>query len=136
MDVGRSINPAIDSGQVQGAFLQGYGLFMREELIWSDKGELLTCGPGMYDIPRVQHIPREFNIHLLENSENPKAVFSSKGIGEPPLLLAASVYFATKEAIRSARKDSGLAVDAFQLDCPATAKRIRMACGNQFKLSD
>ncbi|XP_070572690.1 xanthine dehydrogenase/oxidase-like [Ptychodera flava] len=136
MDAGRSINPAIDTGQIQGAFMQGYGLFMREELIWSDKGELLTCGPGMYDIPRVQHIPREFNIHLLENSENPAAVFSSKGVGEPPLFLASSVYFATKEAIRSARKDSGLAEDEFQLDCPATAKRIRMACGNQFYLSD
>ncbi|XP_070572676.1 xanthine dehydrogenase/oxidase-like [Ptychodera flava] len=136
MDVGRSINPAIDTGQIHGAFMQGYGLFMREELLWSDKGELLTCGPGMYDIPRVQHIPREFNIHLLENSENPTAVFSSKGIGEPPLFLASSVYFATKEAIRSARKDSGLAEDDFQLDCPATAKRIRMACGNQFNLTD
>ncbi|XP_077994389.1 xanthine dehydrogenase/oxidase-like [Glandiceps talaboti] len=132
MDVGRSINPSIDIGQIEGAFLQGYGLFVTEELRWSDKGELLNCGPGMYNLPRVRHLPREFNVHLLPNSDNPEAVFSSKGIGEPGLLLGASVIFAIKEAIRAARLEIGLKED-FDLVSPATQETIRMACGDQLK---
>ncbi|XP_077994202.1 xanthine dehydrogenase/oxidase-like [Glandiceps talaboti] len=132
MDVGRSINPAIDIGQIEGAFLQGYGFFVTEELRWSDKGELLNCGPGMYNLPRVRHLPREFNVHLLPNSDNPEAVFSSKGIGEPPLYLASSVFFAIKEAIRAARLEIGLKED-FDLMSPATQENIRMACGDQLK---
>ncbi|XP_077867721.1 xanthine dehydrogenase/oxidase-like [Saccoglossus kowalevskii] len=120
---------------IEGAFLQGYGLFMTEELHWSDKGQLLSTGPGTYNVPRVQDIPREFNIHLMPNSDNPKAVFSSKGVGEPPLVLAASVFFAVKEAIRSVRMNTKGDSTDFQLDTPATAQRIRMACGDCFELS-
>ncbi|XP_070561567.1 xanthine dehydrogenase/oxidase-like [Ptychodera flava] len=130
MDCGRSLNPAIDIGQIEGAFVQGYGYFMREEIMWSDKGELINSGPGMYRLPRVQDIPREFNVEILKNSDNPCNIYSSKGIGEPPLSLAVSAFFALKEAIRSARRDIGIEED-FSLDAPAVPRRVLQACGNQ-----
>ncbi|KAG5676847.1 hypothetical protein PVAND_006654 [Polypedilum vanderplanki] len=127
MDVGSSLNPAIDIGQIEGAFIQGYGLFVLEELIYSPTGTLYSKGPGMYKIPGFGDIPAEFNVSLLTGSSNPRAVYSSKAIGEPPLFLASSVFFAIKEAIGAARIEEGLESD-FQLLCPATSSRIRMAC--------
>ncbi|KAF2363866.1 CO dehydrogenase flavoprotein C-terminal [Trinorchestia longiramus] len=105
MDVGKSLNPAVDIGQIEGAFLQGQGLFTLEELRYSPEGELLTKGPGTYKLPGVQDIPCELNVTLLREAGNPKAVYSSKAIGEPPLFLAASVFFAIREAIAAARSD-------------------------------
>ena len=78
MDVGESLNPAVDIGQIEGAFIQGYGLFTLEEILFSPKGHLLTKGPGMYKIPSVNDIPQVFNVSLLRGSPNPKAVYSSK----------------------------------------------------------
>ena len=127
MDLGESINPAIDIGQVEGAFAQGYGLFMMEQMIHSPEGLLLTRGPGAYKIPGFGDMPTEFNVSLLRGAPNPKAVFSSKAVGEPPLFLAASVFFAVKEAVRAARIERGLS-KKFTLHAPATAERIRMAC--------
>lgn len=127
MDVGESLNPAIDIGQIEGAFAQGYGLFMLEQMIHSPDGVLLTKGPGAYKIPTFGDMPSEMNVSLLRGAPNPRAVFSSKAVGEPPLFLAASVFFAVKEAIRSARVERGLS-NKFRLDAPATAERIRMAC--------
>merc|ERR1711997_777067 len=77
-----------------------------EQLCHSQKGELLTRGPGAYKIPAFGDIPREFNVSLLRGSSNPRAVFSSKAVGEPPLFLASSVFFAIKDAIQAARKHS------------------------------
>ena len=130
MDVGESINPAIDIGQIEGAFAQGYGLFMMEQMMHSPDGVLLTRGPGAYKIPGFGDMPSEFNVSLLRGAPNPRAVFSSKGVGEPPLFLAASVFFAVKEAIRSARVERGLS-KKFTFDAPATAERIRMACEDE-----
>ncbi|KAG7154629.1 Xanthine dehydrogenase/oxidase-like 2 [Homarus americanus] len=127
MDVGDSLNPAIDIGQIEGAFTQGLGLYTMEELCYSPEGVLLTRGPGTYKIPGFQDIPKEFNVSLLRGAPNPKAVFSSKAVGEPPLLLAASVFYAIKQAVGAARADQGLH-PVFQLDAPATSARIRMAC--------
>merc|ERR1712020_611020 len=96
-DLGESINPAIDVGQIEGAFIQGYGLFVMEQLLHSPStGRLLTKGPGAYKIPGFGDIPSEFNVSLLRGTPNPRAVFSSKAVGEPPLFLAASVFFAVK----------------------------------------
>lgn len=128
MDVGESINPAIDIGQIEGGFMQGYGLFIMEQLVHSPEGVLFTRGPGAYKIPSFSDIPNEFNVSLLRGSSNPKAVFSSKGIGEPPLFLASSIFFAIRQAIKAARKEVGLEKVHFQLDSPLTAERIRMAC--------
>ncbi|CAH2108386.1 unnamed protein product [Euphydryas editha] len=127
MDLGESINPAIDIGQIEGAFIQGYGLFTMEELIYSPTGTLYSRGPGAYKIPGFGDIPQEFNVSLLKGAPNPRAVYSSKAVGEPPLFLACSAFFAIKEAIRAARMDAGVPLD-FYLESPATSARIRMAC--------
>lgn len=78
MDVGQSLNPAIDVGQIEGAFMQGYGLLTLEELVYSPKGVLYTRGPGTYKIPGFSDIPKKFTVSLLKGSDNPRAVYSSK----------------------------------------------------------
>lgn len=80
MDLGTSINPAIDIGQIEGGFTQGYGLFTLEEMIYSSNGAILSKGPGMYKIPGFSDIPGEFNVSLLKGVSNPRAVYSSKVI--------------------------------------------------------
>lgn len=80
MDIGESLNPAIDIGQIEGAFMQGYGFFTMEEVLFSPNGEVLTKGPGMYKIPGFSDIPKEFNVSLLKGAPNPRAVYSSKVI--------------------------------------------------------
>ncbi|XP_076044857.1 xanthine dehydrogenase/oxidase-like [Oratosquilla oratoria] len=127
MDVGESLNPAIDIGQIEGAFMQGLGLLTLEELRFSNSGVLLTRGPGAYKIPGFDDIPKEFNVSLLRDSPNPKAVYSSKAVGEPPLLLATAVFLALRDAVAARRKDFGLKED-FQLNSPATVERLRLAC--------
>ncbi|WVZ57391.1 hypothetical protein U9M48_007782 [Paspalum notatum var. saurae] len=134
MDLGFSINPAIDIGQIEGAFIQGLGWAAMEELKWGDKnhkwirpGHLFTCGPGSYKIPSVNDIPLNFKVSLLKGVPNPKAIHSSKAVGEPPFFLGASVLFAIKDAIFAARAEEGH-LDWFPLDNPVTPERIRMAC--------
>lgn len=131
MDLGSSINPAIDIGQIEGGFMQGYGLFTLEEMIYSPTGTVFTRGPGAYKIPGYADIPAEFNVSLLTGAPNPRAVYSSKAVGEPPLFLGSTVFFAIKEAIKSARLDENIDGD-FVLNSPATAARIRMACTDKF----
>ncbi|GME41738.1 Xanthine dehydrogenase [Neofusicoccum parvum] len=91
MDVGRSINPAIDYGQIEGAFVQGQGLFTTEEMLWHRaSGQIFTRGPGAYKIPGFRDIPQEFNVSLLKdvNWENLRTIQRSRGVGEPPLFMA------------------------------------------------
>lgn len=128
MDVGTSLNPALDVGQVEGAFLQGVGWCTTEQIVpFRGSGALYTRGPGTYKVPGPGDVPTDFRVSLLKNSKNPFAVFSSKGLGEPPLYLGISVMFAIKDAVRSARKDAG--IDGyFQMTLPATCERIRLAC--------
>lgn len=80
MDVGESINPAIDIGQIEGAFVQGYGFHTMEEMLFAPSGEVLSKGPGTYKIPGFSDIPKEFNVSLLKGAANPRAVYSSKVI--------------------------------------------------------
>nr|XP_046237719.1 xanthine dehydrogenase/oxidase isoform X2 [Scatophagus argus] len=131
MDVGHSLNPAIDIGQVEGAFMQGLGLFTLEELHYSPQGVLLTRGPGSYKIPAFGDIPTHLTVSLLRDAPNDKAIFASKAVGEPPLFLAASVFYAIKDAISAARAESGLS-GPFRLDSPASAERTRNACCDRF----
>lgn len=135
MDCGDSINPALDVGQVEGGFVQGMGWVALEELKYGDPdhkwirpGTLFTAGPGTYKIPTANDIPLEFNVTLLHNAPNPRAVASSKAVGEPPFLLANSVFFAIKDAVCAARAGNGLDTD-ITMDSPATPERVRMACG-------
>ncbi|KAM4693535.1 xanthine dehydrogenase/oxidase isoform 2-T2 [Discoglossus pictus] len=135
MDVGTSLNPAIDIGQIEGAFVQGLGYFTLEELKYSPDGYLYTRGPGMYKIPAFGDIPTEMNVSLLRDCPNNKAIYSSKAVGEPPFFLSASIFYAIKDAITSARAESGH-TGSFRLDSPATPERIRNACIDDFtKLS-
>ncbi|CAL4915113.1 unnamed protein product [Urochloa decumbens] len=134
MDLGFSINPAIDIGQIEGAFIQGLGWVAMEELKWGDNnhkwirpGHLFTCGPGAYKIPSVNDIPLNFKVSLLKGVPNPKVIHSSKAVGEPPFFLGSAVLFAIKDAIFAARADEGHR-EWFPLDNPATPERIRMAC--------
>lgn len=132
MDVGRSINPAIDYGQVEGAFIQGQGLFTIEESLWTRDGQLATRGPGNYKIPGFSDIPQEFNTTFLQGHtwKSLRSIQSSKGVGEPPLFLGATVLFALREAVVAARRMNGVK-EYLELESPATAERLRMAVGDK-----
>ncbi|KAH0852828.1 LOW QUALITY PROTEIN: hypothetical protein HID58_093669 [Brassica napus] len=139
LDLGYSLNPAIDIGQIEGAFVQGLGWVALEEVKWGDAahkwikpGNLVTCGPGNYKIPSINDIPFNFNVSLLKGNPNSKGIHSSKAVGEPPFFLASSVLFAIKDAVKAARAEVGLGSEWFPLDTPATPERIRMACFDEF----
>ncbi|XP_033751448.1 xanthine dehydrogenase/oxidase-like [Pecten maximus] len=127
MDVGKSLNPGIDIGQIEGAFVQGYGWLTSEEIVVKADGRYNVTGPVDYKIPNVKDIPREIKVSLLKDCPNEKALYSSKAIGEPPLLLSISVYLALRDAINTARKDAGLS-PVSGLDIPLTAEVIRSVC--------
>ena len=100
-DAGHSINPAIDIGQIEGAFIQGAGWLTTEELWWDEKGRLMTHAPSTYKIPAVNDCPEDFRVALFKNKNVEDTIFRSKAVGEPPLLLAFSVIFAIRDAIAS-----------------------------------
>lgn len=100
-DAGNPINPAIDKGQIEGAYIQGMGWLTSEQLVWNDKGRLTTHAPSTYKIPAVSDVPVEFNVELFENSNVQETILRSKAVGEPPLLLAFSAFFAIRDAIAS-----------------------------------
>ena len=136
MDLGKSVNPAIDIGQIEGAFIQGFGWCTMEELIWGDNdhkwvrtGHLFTRGPGTYKIPAFNDVPLDMRVHLYD-SINSYAVHSSKAVGEPPFFLGCTVFFALKDAIRAARLENGV-TEYYPLNLPATSERIRMACSDE-----
>uniref|UniRef100_A0A673CXA8 xanthine dehydrogenase n=1 Tax=Sphaeramia orbicularis TaxID=375764 RepID=A0A673CXA8_9TELE len=131
VDIGRSVNPSVDIGQVEGAFMQGLGLYTLEELKFSPSGLLYTRGPSQYKIPAVCDVPLSFNVYLLPDSYNPHAIYSSKGIGEPVVFLGSSVFYAIKDAVAAARSQSGLA-GPFPLDSPATADKACLASASHF----
>jgi xanthine dehydrogenase large subunit len=98
-DVGSSLNEEIDKGQVFGGFIQGVGWCTTEEIKWDEKGNLLNHSPDTYKIPTIQDIPSDFRVELLEGYPNPNTIRSSKAVGEPPLMLAFSVWLAIKDAV-------------------------------------
>ena len=132
MDIGRPINPAIDIGQIEGAFTQGLGWSVLEEpLVSPTTGFLFTRGPGMYKIPGFRDIPIDFKVEVLNNSYNDKAIKGSKAVGEPPFFLGASCYFAIRDAIKNHREINGI-TGHFRMDSPCTSERIRMNCVDEF----
>lgn len=119
-DCGRSLNPAIDRGQIEGAFVQGLGWLTCEEL-WSDaQGRLRTLGPSTYKLPGSRDVPPIFKIRLLDIPARADTILRSKAVGEPPLLLATAVWNALKDAIGTT-----------DLDLPATPERILAAINPQ-----
>ena len=123
-DVGRSLNPAIDIGQVEGAFIQGMGWLTMEELVWHPKtGLLMTHAPSTYKIPTANDCPADFRVRLFENANVEDSIHRSKAVGEPPLLLPFSVLFAIRDAI------SAVGEHRFDppLSAPATGEAILRA---------
>ncbi|CAB3775961.1 putative xanthine dehydrogenase subunit D [Paraburkholderia caffeinitolerans] len=119
-DAGDSLNPALDVGQVEGGFIQGMGWLTTEELWWKPDGKLMTHAPSTYKIPTVNDTPVEFNVKLFKNSNVENSIHRSKAVGEPPLLLPFSVFFALRDAVAS------VADYRFNppMNAPATAEEI------------
>jgi len=124
-DVGRSLNPAIDIGQIEGGFVQGMGWLTSEELVYDSDGRLLTHAPSTYKIPVASDVPEDFRVTLFDNENHEPTIYRSKAVGEPPLMLATSVFAAIADAIHSVRP--GMPV---QLDAPATPESIVRAVGD------
>ncbi|CAG8618143.1 10822_t:CDS:10 [Funneliformis mosseae] len=137
MDIGRSLNCAIDLGQIEGAFVQGVGWCTIEETLFFPNGQIFTKGPGNYKLPGFRDIPQDFRISTFRNAEYPnlKTIHSSKGVGEPPLFLGSSVFFAIRDAIKSVRKANDNN-EVVVLRSPATSERIRMACMDELVVTN
>eukprot|EP00743_Colponemidia_sp_Colp-15_P003976 GILK01004288.1.p1 GENE.GILK01004288.1~~GILK01004288.1.p1 ORF type:complete len:1351 (-),score=243.88 GILK01004288.1:135-4187(-) len=126
-DCGQSLNPAVDVGQIEGAFVQGIGFYLNEE-IYYHLGNIENNGTWDYKPPFSADIPIEFNVSFLKDSPNPVGIFRSKASAEPPLMLSASVLFAVKEAIYEARKEMGMN-GTVNIQVPAIPQRIQLALG-------
>ncbi|KAJ1956132.1 hypothetical protein EC988_001510 [Linderina pennispora] len=127
MDVGRSLNKAVDIGQIEGAFMQGVGWCTTEELMLdTSSGALSTNRLGLYRVPTCMDIPRDFRVAILEGVEykHLNNIHSSRAVGEPPLFLGSSVFFGLREAVKAARASHS----TLHMDIPATVETLRMAC--------
>jgi xanthine dehydrogenase large subunit len=127
-DVGDSLSPMIDIGQVEGGFVQGAGWLTLEDLRWDtsdgpNRGRLQTQAASTYKLPSFSEMPEEFNVTLLENATEEGAVYGSKAVGEPPLMLA----FSVREALRQAAAAFGAAGVSVDLACPATPEAVYWA---------
>ncbi|KAL0390714.1 UNVERIFIED_CONTAM: Indole-3-acetaldehyde oxidase, partial [Sesamum calycinum] len=134
-DCGQSMNPAVDLGQIEGAFVQGLGFFMLEEYLANEDGLMITDSTWTYKIPTLDTIPKQFNVEVLNSGHHQNRILSSKACGEPPLLMAVSVYCAARAAINEARKqlkswgaDEGID-PTFLLDVPATTPVVKQLSG-------
>ncbi len=122
-DHGRAINPAIEKGQIEGGFVQGAGWLTIEEVNWKSNGELTTHSPSTYKIPAVNDMPEKFNVKIFKNLNKENVVNKSKTTGEPPLMLAMSVFFAIKDAIASVGNYTKIP----KLNAPATPETILLS---------
>jgi xanthine dehydrogenase large subunit len=122
-DVGTSINPAIDIGQIEGGFIQGMGWLTTEQLVWTDTGHLATHAPSTYKIPATGDVPEHFKVDLWHEPNREDNIFGSKAVGEPPLMLAISVF----EALRDAIASTAPANSRVKLVAPATAEHVLKA---------
>ncbi len=122
-DCGRSLNPAIDLGQIEGGFVQGMGWLTAEELVWDEAGRLRTHAPSTYKIPTATDVPADFRVALFDGPNREATIYRSKAVGEPPLMLAVSVFAAIADAIASLAPGKPVPLDA-----PATPEAILFAC--------
>jgi len=127
-DVGKSLNPAIDIGQIEGGFVQGAGWLTTEELVWNDKGRLTTHAPSTYKIPACSDRPQVFNVNLWKRGINQaKTIHRSKAVGEPPLMLGIAALMALSDAVAACGDGSVYPA----LDAPATPERLLLAVDQQ-----
>ncbi len=129
--MGRSLNPAIDEGQIEGGFIQGMGWLTMEELVYSDRGQVLTHAPSTYKIPCASDRPDDLRIALFGQDNQEDTIFRSKAVGEPPFMLAISVHSALAHAVSS----FGPAEHWPELHAPATAEEVLRAIHRQRALS-
>jgi xanthine dehydrogenase large subunit len=122
-DVGDSINPAIDIGQIEGGFVQGMGWLTTEELLWDDTGRLISNSPANYKIPTAYDVPENFNVELFAAQNHKPTIYRSKAVGEPPLMLAISVWCALRDAC-AASADYKIVP---KLNSPATFEQVYWA---------
>lgn len=123
-DVGASLNPALDKGQIEGALIQGMGWLTTEELMWNQEGRLLSNSPATYKIPAISDTPPIFNVAILKDHPNSvPTIYHSKAVGEPPFMLAISVWSALRDAISSLSEYK----ISPKLDTPATPERVLRA---------
>ena len=126
-DAGNAINPALELGQIEGGFVQGQGWLTMEEVNWNSNGKITTFSPSTYKIPAISDIPKKFNVEIYKEGINKeKVVNKSKTTGEPPLMLAMSVFFAIKDAIASIGNHAISPI----IDAPATPEKILMSIKN------
>jgi xanthine dehydrogenase large subunit len=118
-DVGRSLNPAIDRGQIEGGFVQGMGWLTTEELAFDGEGRLRTHAPSTYKIPTASDVPADFRVAFWDGANREETIYRSKAVGEPPLMLAISVFCAIADALHSLAPGRPVPLDA-----PATPERI------------
>jgi xanthine dehydrogenase large subunit len=123
-DVGRSLNAVVDKGQIEGGFLQGQGWLTTEDLVFDDKGRLLTHSPATYKIPTVSDRAKHFTVSLWDGENVEPTINRSKAVGEPPFMLAISVFSALNHAIAATAPDKRAMP---QLDAPATPERVLKA---------
>ena len=126
-DVGQSINPAIDIGQIEGGFVQGMGWLTTEQLVWNQQGQLATHAPSTYKIPATGDIPAHFTVELWPEANGEDNVGGSKAVGEPPFMLAISVYEALRNAVAATR--GAAQATPVRLDAPATPESLLRALG-------
>lgn len=121
-DVGRSLNPAIDIGQIEGGFVQGMGWLTTEELVYDARGRLLTHAPSTYKIPVASDVPADFRVSLWDGPNREETIYASKAVGEPPVMLAISVFAAIADAVHAVRPGPDVPLDA-----PATPEAVLRA---------
>ena len=122
-DVGHSLNPALDIGQIEGGFVQGLGWLTTEELVWGADGKLLTRGASTYKIPTAADIPAHFNVKFWHEANPEDNIGGSKAVGEPPFMLAMSVFEALRDAVGEALGGH----EPVRMDAPITPERLLMA---------
>jgi len=126
-DCGTSLNPAIDIGQAEGGFVQGLGFYLTEDLLQDEEGRVESDGTWEYKPPLMVDIPLRFNVEFMRGIDKGKGILSSKASGEPPLVLATSVYSAIVQAVGAARKDAGLPARC-DFNAPITVEKVALAC--------
>ncbi len=119
IDIGRSINPGVDRGQIIGGFIQGMGWVTTEALVYDAKGELLSHSPTTYKIPAITDVPEVFNVATFDNNDNVRNVYRSKAVGEPPLMLGIAVWAAARNALAHVSSAA-----AAELRLPATGEEM------------
>jgi len=126
-DVGESLNPIIDRGQVEGGIVQGLGWMTTEELMYTGEGHLISHGFSTYKVPDIYSAPQDIQVHFLEGSDNPTGIFHSKGLGEPPFMYGIGAWFAIARAMKAFRPDLEISDSKIKFSAPMTPEKVLLS---------